>query len=132
MPLSGDVRSLALASVLQNLAAERKTGTLAIEQGERRIHLWFEQGTLRLVGLEGLAHRVPSQLSGGQQQRVALARVLAIEPRVVLMDEPLSNLDATLRRATRASIRRIQSDLALTLIYVTHDQIGRASCRERV
>lgn len=78
--------------------------------------------TLEIVQLEGMAHRRINELSGGQQQRVALARVLAVEPGVILMDEPLSNLDAALRRATRSSIRRIQKDLGLTLIYVTHDQ----------
>jgi ABC-type Fe3+/spermidine/putrescine transport system ATPase subunit len=77
---------------------------------------------LRLVHLEGLNHRRMDELSGGQQQRVALARVLAVEPSILLMDEPLSNLDASLRRSTRSVIRRIQTELGLTLIYVTHDQ----------
>jgi ABC-type Fe3+/spermidine/putrescine transport system ATPase subunit len=78
--------------------------------------------TLARVQLGGFETRRMSELSGGQQQRVALARVLAIEPRVLLMDEPLSNLDAALRRSTRTAIRRIQTELKLTLIYVTHDQ----------
>ena len=77
---------------------------------------------LELVQLGGLNRRRVDELSGGQQQRVALARVLAVEPSVLLMDEPLSNLDAALRRTTRAAIRRIQTGLGLTLIYVTHDQ----------
>lgn len=77
---------------------------------------------LELVHLQGLNRRRMDELSGGQQQRVALARVLAVEPAIILMDEPLSNLDASLRRSTRSVIRRIQTELGLTLIYVTHDQ----------
>ncbi len=77
---------------------------------------------LDLVGLHGLGRRRPSELSGGQQQRVALARAMAIEPRVLLFDEPLSNLDAKLRVSLRAEIRRIQQELGITSVYVTHDQ----------
>ncbi len=78
--------------------------------------------TLALVNLQGLGSRRPSELSGGQQQRVALARAMAIEPRVLLFDEPLSNLDAKLRVSLRAEIRRIQQELGITSVYVTHDQ----------
>jgi iron(III) transport system ATP-binding protein len=78
--------------------------------------------TLQLVNLPGLGQRRPSELSGGQQQRVALARAMAIEPRVLLFDEPLSNLDAKLRVSLRSEIRRIQRQLGITSIYVTHDQ----------
>jgi len=78
--------------------------------------------TLELVNLVGLGQRRPSELSGGQQQRVALARAMAIEPRVLLFDEPLSNLDAKLRVSLRAEIRRIQQQLGITSVYVTHDQ----------
>jgi len=78
--------------------------------------------TLALVNLHGLGGRRPSELSGGQQQRVALARAMAIEPRVLLFDEPLSNLDAKLRVSLRAEIRRIQQQLGITSVYVTHDQ----------
>jgi len=77
---------------------------------------------LEMVRLGGTAHRYPHQLSGGQQQRIALARALAIRPRVLLLDEPLSALDAEVRLALRGEIRRIQSTLAITTIYVTHDQ----------
>jgi iron(III) transport system ATP-binding protein len=77
---------------------------------------------LRSVQLEGLEKRPPSQLSGGQQQRVALARALVISPQILLMDEPLSNLDAGLRVVMRDEIRRIQRRLGITTIYVTHDQ----------
>ena len=77
---------------------------------------------LRLLGLQALAQRYPHELSGGQQQRVAVARALVLEPRVLLFDEPLSNLDAKLRRHVRQEIRELQQSLGLTAIYVTHDQ----------
>ncbi|GAA2224766.1 hypothetical protein GCM10010413_18660 [Promicromonospora sukumoe] len=77
---------------------------------------------LELVGLGHLGDRKPKQLSGGQQQRVALARAIAIRPRLLLLDEPLSNLDARLRVQMRAEIRRIQSETGLTVVLVTHDQ----------
>jgi len=76
----------------------------------------------RLVQLEALLDRMPAALSGGQQQRAVLARALVIEPRLLLMDEPLSNLDARLRRDMRALIRRLQRELGITSVYVTHDQ----------
>jgi ABC-type Fe3+/spermidine/putrescine transport system ATPase subunit len=74
------------------------------------------------VGLAGLERRTPGQLSGGQQQRVAVARALVLNPRVLLLDEPLSNLDAKVRARLRSEIRRLQQDLGITTIYVTHDQ----------
>ncbi len=87
---------------------------------------------LELVHLEGYGHRAPNQLSGGQQQRVALARALVMEPKVLLMDEPLSNLDAKLREEMRTEIRRIQKDLNITSVYVTHDQIEAMTLSDRI
>jgi iron(III) transport system ATP-binding protein len=80
------------------------------------------QSKLSMLGLSGLEARLPSELSGGQQQRVAVARSLVLEPAVLLFDEPLSNLDAKLRRRVRQEIRELQQSLDLTVIYVTHDQ----------
>jgi iron(III) transport system ATP-binding protein len=77
---------------------------------------------LEIIGLKGLEKRAPSELSGGQQQRVAVARALVLEPQVLLFDEPLSNLDAKLRRRVREDIRELQQNLNLTVAYVTHDQ----------
>lgn len=87
---------------------------------------------LRMVGLEAFADRRPSQLSGGQQQRVALARATVIEPQVLLLDEPLSNLDAGLRVEMRQEIRRLQQQLGITTLYVTHDQVEAMSISDRV
>jgi ABC-type Fe3+/spermidine/putrescine transport system ATPase subunit len=78
--------------------------------------------TLSFVGLSGLGDRWPNQLSGGQQQRVAVARALVIEPQVLLLDEPLSNLDAKLREQLRVEMRILQRRLGMTFVYVTHDQ----------
>ena len=77
---------------------------------------------LETLGLAGMESRLPSELSGGQQQRVAVARSLVLEPKVLLFDEPLSNLDAKLRRRVRQEIRELQQELELTVLYVTHDQ----------
>jgi len=87
---------------------------------------------LELVGLAELAQRSPSRLSGGQQQRVALARSLIVEPSVLLLDEPLSNLDALLREQMRVEIRRIQKRLGITAVYVTHDRVEAMSLSDRV
>lgn len=87
---------------------------------------------LELVKLSGLEDRYPLQLSGGQQQRVALARALVVQPRVLLLDEPLSNLDAKLRVEMREEIKKIQKKLGITTIYVTHDQLEALSISDRM
>lgn len=87
---------------------------------------------LELTGLTGYAKRSPSQLSGGQQQRVALARCIVMEPRLLLFDEPLSNLDAKLREQMRVEIRELQQRLGITTVYVTHDQVEAMSISDLV
>ena len=87
---------------------------------------------LALVGLEGLGARLPHEISGGQQQRVALARALAPAPAVVLLDEPFSNLDATLRAEVRAEVRGILREAGATAVFVTHDQEEALSLADRV
>src|SRR5215213_5329764 len=96
-------------------------------EAERRI-----DEAVALVRLQGQEHKLPGQLSGGQQQRVAIARAIVIEPPLVLMDEPLSNLDAKLRLEMRAEIRRIHNTLGATTIYVTHDQEEALSLADRI
>jgi iron(III) transport system ATP-binding protein len=90
------------------------------------------QAKLAMLGLTELGARLPSELSGGQQQRVAVARSLVLEPAVLLFDEPLSNLDAKLRRRVRQDIRELQQSLALTVIYVTHDQEEALAVSDRI
>ncbi|MEO8485867.1 MAG: ABC transporter ATP-binding protein [Betaproteobacteria bacterium] len=87
---------------------------------------------LQLVGLAGYEHQFPAQLSGGEQQRVALARAIVIRPRVLLFDEPLSNLDAKLRVQMRTEIRALQRRLAITTVYVTHDQEEAMAVSDRI
>ncbi|MBX3500232.1 MAG: ABC transporter ATP-binding protein [Alphaproteobacteria bacterium] len=90
------------------------------------------QEALEQVGLDGFARRQPSELSGGQQQRVAVARALVLRPSVMLFDEPLSNLDARLRRQMREEIRELQQRLGLTVVYVTHDQQEALAVSDRI
>ncbi len=90
------------------------------------------QGVLAKVGLTGLGDRYPGQLSGGQQQRVALARALVLNPQMLLLDEPLSNLDAKIRVQVRAEIRKLQKELAITAVYVTHDQEEALAMSDRI
>ena len=104
-------------SVVENVMYGLTFSGLGKEEARRRA-----LSGLDLVGLKGFDNRLPSELSGGQQQRVAVARALVLEPQVLLFDEPLSNLDAKLRRQVREDIRSIQQDLGLTVVYVTHDQ----------
>ena len=104
-------------SVFENVAFGLRERKVARAEIERRV-----AAALKQVDLVGAEKRRPSQLSGGQQQRVALARTLVIQPRVLLLDEPLSNLDAKLRIEMRLELLKLQRDLGLTTIYVTHDQ----------
>jgi sulfate/thiosulfate transport system ATP-binding protein len=87
---------------------------------------------LKLVHLDGFAHRYPSQLSGGQRQRMALARALAVEPRVLLLDEPFGALDATVRKELRAWLRRLHDEVHVTTVFVTHDQEEAMEVAEQI
>jgi len=104
--------------VFNNVAYPLQIQKLPREEIRRRV-----EKTLRFVKLEGFEHRPATNISGGQQQRVALARALIAEPKVILFDEPLSNLDAKLREETRKELRIFLSELKITAVYVTHDQI---------
>ncbi len=114
-------------NVFENVAYGLNVQRLSRNEIERRVGK-----VLELVHLEGYGQRAPTQLSGGQQQRVALARALVMEPKVLLMDEPLSNLDAKLREEMRTEIRRIQKELNITSVYVTHDQIEAMTLSDRI
>jgi putative spermidine/putrescine transport system ATP-binding protein len=114
-------------SVAQNVAFGLEMRKLARADIERRV-----EETLALVRLGGYGGRLPRQLSGGQQQRVALARALAIRPDVLLLDEPLSNLDAKLRQEVRVEIRELQRKLGLTTVMVTHDQEEALTMADRL
>jgi ABC-type Fe3+/spermidine/putrescine transport system ATPase subunit len=104
-------------TVEENVSYGPKLAHVPRDEAARRV-----RDTLHFLALNGLERRLPSQLSGGQQQRVALARALVMKPEVLLLDEPLSNLDAKLRVSIRAELISIQRQLGLTTIYVTHDQ----------
>jgi iron(III) transport system ATP-binding protein len=114
-------------SVLENVAY----GPAVSGVPRARAHAMARE-KMALVGLTGFDDRLPSELSGGQQQRVAVARALVLEPQVLLFDEPLSNLDAKLRRRVREDIRELQRSLNLTVAYVTHDQQEALAVSDRV
>jgi putative spermidine/putrescine transport system ATP-binding protein len=114
-------------TVAQNVAFGLEMRKLARDDIAARV-----AEALRLVRLGHLAERLPRQLSGGQQQRVALARALAIRPDVLLLDEPLSNLDAKLREEVRVEIRELQRQLGLTTVMVTHDQEEALTVADRL
>ncbi len=114
-------------TVAQNVAFGLEMRKLARPDIERRV-----EEVLALVRLAGYGDRLPRQLSGGQQQRVALARALAIRPDVLLLDEPLSNLDAKLRQEVRVEIRELQKKLGLTTVMVTHDQEEALTMADRL
>ena len=114
-------------SVAQNVAFGLEMRKLGRADIERRV-----EEVLALVRLTGYGGRLPRQLSGGQQQRVALARALAIRPDVLLLDEPLSNLDAKLRQEVRVEIRELQRQLGLTTVMVTHDQEEALTMADRL
>jgi putative spermidine/putrescine transport system ATP-binding protein len=114
-------------SVEKNIGFGLRMRGIGGEEAAKRI-----ANAVKMVQLTGQAHKLPGQLSGGQQQRVAIARAVVIEPPLILMDEPLSNLDAKLRIETRAEIRRIHRDLDRATIYVTHDQEEALSLADRI
>ena len=114
-------------TVFQNVAFGLRLRRLRGAELEARV----AEG-LRTVNLSGLGARYPGQLSGGQQQRVALARALVLSPDILLLDEPLSNLDAKIRVQVRAEIRTLQQELGITTVYVTHDQEEALSLSDRV
>src|SRR5215471_10237555 len=114
-------------TVSENVAFGLRMRKLDRPEIERRT-----EEALRLVRLEALGERMPRQLSGGQQQRVALARALVIEPEILLLDEPLSNLDAKLRQEVRVEIRQLQRRLGITTVMVTHDQDEALTVADRL
>ncbi|RPA55899.1 ABC transporter ATP-binding protein [Aerococcus agrisoli] len=114
-------------SVFDNVAFGLKNKKLPAAEIEKRV-----QAMMTICGLDGFENRFPKQLSGGQRQRVALARSLVIEPQLLLLDEPLSNLDAQLRITMRMEIKRIQQQLGITTVFVTHDQEECFSISDRV
>ena len=113
-------------------APERRLRSEDARHAARRDGAQASTRRWRSCGSQGQEHKLPGQLSGGQQQRVAIARAIVIEPPLVLMDEPLSNLDAKLRLEMRAEIRRIHNELGATTIYVTHDQDEALSLADRI
>ena len=114
-------------SVFDNVAFGLKNRKLPKQEIQKKV-----EDILKVVKIDHLKDRMPAKLSGGQQQRVALARAIVIEPQVLLMDEPLSNLDAKLRVEMRNAIRRIQQQIGITTVYVTHDQEEALAVSDRL
>jgi iron(III) transport system ATP-binding protein len=114
-------------TVAQNIGYGLKLRKIGAAEVARRTDAILEK-----VKLSGLGGRYPGQLSGGQQQRVALARALVLNPKILLLDEPLSNLDAKIRVQLRAEIRKLQKELGITAIYVTHDQEEALTLSDRI
>jgi iron(III) transport system ATP-binding protein len=114
-------------TVLENVSYGLSVKSMPKAEMRARAETGLEQ-----VGLAGFGARLPSELSGGQQQRVAVARAIVLEPEVLLLDEPLSNLDAKLRRHVREEIRQIQQRLGFTAVYVTHDQEEAMAVSDRI
>lgn len=114
-------------TVAKNITLALKEQKLSKSEIDERL-----KNALEMVQLQDFATRYPSELSGGQQQRVAVARLIALRPSILLMDEPLSNLDAKLRTEMRAGLKRLHRDLEATTVYVTHDQIEALTLSDRV
>ena len=114
-------------SVYENIAFGLRVRKLPKQEIDQRVH-----AAAATLGIESLLHRKPRALSGGQRQRVAMGRAIVRQPAAYLMDEPLSNLDAKLRVQMRAEISRLQKDLGVTTIYVTHDQVEAMTMGDRV
>ncbi|MGQ7848193.1 ABC transporter ATP-binding protein [Granulosicoccus sp. 3-233] len=114
-------------SVAENVAFGLRLKRLGKQEIDRLV-----ANGLSIVGLAEFATRMPAELSGGQQQRVALARALVMDPKVLLLDEPLSNLDARLRLEMRSELQRVQKQTGLTMIFVTHDQVEALSLADRI
>jgi sulfate/thiosulfate transport system ATP-binding protein len=118
-------------SVFENIAFGLRVRPRHTRPPEAEIRAKVEE-LLRLVQLEGLAHRYPSQLSGGQRQRIALARALAVEPKVLLLDEPFGALDAKVRKDLRRWLRRLHDEIHVTSLFVTHDQDEALEVADRI
>jgi putative spermidine/putrescine transport system ATP-binding protein len=114
-------------TVFENVAFGLRYRGVSAEDRAARV-----RAVLDLVRLPGLESRYPQELSGGQQQRVALARALVIQPRLLLLDEPLSNLDQALRQQMQSELKRIQSEVGITTVYVTHDQTEALALSDRI
>src|SRR5215203_5915039 len=114
-------------TVADNMAFALKMAKIPSEERDKRV-----KEAARILGLEEFLERKPKALSGGQRQRVAMGRAIVRNPQVFCMDEPLSNLDAKMRVATRTDIARLQQDLGVTTVYVTHDQVEAMTMGDRV